>query len=510
MNRTQEFLDQARQLIDQKQPAEALLVLKKIIRKHPAHYAAHVLRGEALIASQSIAKAYEELIKAAQIDRRQADAWDLLLPLMVKDEKFSDMLAIEQQFDEALKTALSLDGLIALGYAFERTGDFDEAIAYYQRALQHSPEHPRATLSYANALRYAGRKEEAVTQYQAVMLGDSDYVPVAAWSLANLKQFKFAPADIERVEKYVAEKPDNYYAHFALGQAYETQKEYQISFEHYQKANQLRSASINFSPEKFSAYCDELINNFPMLQVQGKTSEPKLIFIVGMPRSGSTLTEQILSSHSQVVRMGELPYINRILWDLQNRKQTIYPRCVSSLNDADISRYRQYYLDACKNHYEGKPAFIIDKNPNNFENVGMIKRLFPDALIIDTRREYAANAFALYKQLFIRGQDYSYSFKHIHAYYSGYLKLIEHWQQCFNDTLITINYESLVQDFETTVRSLLKFCGLEEEQGCFEFYKNKQAVDTASSEQVRQPIYKDGLAYWRNFETFLPDSAVKI
>jgi hypothetical protein len=230
------------------------------------------------------------------------------------------------------------------------------------------------------------------------------------------------------------------------------------------------------------------------------------IFIVGLPRAGSTLIEQILASHSQVEGTMELADIPRLVAQLQGRdpdeSKPPYPKILADLSAEQLKRLGEKYLADTQVYRTGK-AFFIDKNPNNFRHIGLIQLMLPNAKIIDARREPMACCFSNFKQLFAAGQEFTYGLEDIARYYRSYVELMGHWERVLPGRILRVQYEDVVEDLPGNVRRILEFCGLDYQPQCVEFYKTERSVRTASSEQVRQPIFKDGLDQWRNFEPFL-------
>ncbi|MDC0236580.1 sulfotransferase, partial [Gammaproteobacteria bacterium] len=336
----------------------------------------------------------------------------------------------------------------------------------------------------------------------------------AYWSLANLKTVKFNATEVkdmtEQLHAIENDNADKYHLAFAIGKALEDDKDYSGAFEAYTLGNQIKrrysgydSSDNTLRVEDSVAVCD---NKFMSAFNTGGNPEPSPIFVVGLPRSGSTLIEQILASHSQVEATGELHFISRIAARLEGSRKKgearRYPRLLSELSDTERFDLGQQYLDSCSIFRSGSPRFI-DKLPNNFMHIGLIRAILPNATIIDARRAPMAACFANFKQLFAEGQGFTYSVGDIGNYYADYLRLLGHWHQVVPESLMTVNYEDVVTDLEGQVGKLLNHCGLPFEEACVQFHENDRAVRSASSEQVRQPIFTGGLEQWRNFEQHL-------
>jgi hypothetical protein len=303
---------------------------------------------------------------------------------------------------------------------------------------------------------------------------------------------------------------DRYHLCFALGKALEDRGDFESSFRYYERGNALVRSKSHYQPEyveRNAAQQREVCTRAFFANRQGGgCPAPDPIFIVGLPRSGSTLLEQILASHSKVEGTMELSEIATYTVDLegQNRDATDrrYPAVLAELAPAEFARLGERYLADTRVYRADKPMFI-DKMPNNFRHIGLIHLILPNAKIIDARREPMACCFSNFKQLFASGQEFTYSIEDIARYYRGYVELMDHWDSVLPGRVLRVQYEDVVQDLEGNVRRILDYCGLDFEPGCLEFYRTERSVRTASSEQVRQPIFKEGLDQWRNFEPWL-------
>jgi len=505
-------LQQANKLFRENRLFESETICRKILNKEPDNIATRLLEAKILAKAGKAIESFKLLVSSVAIDPNSTVISDYLFQKMVSEEQFEWVLDKRALLSEVQKTSNEM--YLCVGFCYERKGDFVEAINNYQRVLEKEPKHERAIMALGHAFRFAGNILESINQYKKCIEMDSTLVANAFWSLSNLKSYQFPQDAIDKMKKLMESKENSpktlSLLGFSLGKAYEDLKQYKRSFYYYELANNSQSKLISFDKPHHREFMHSLAQSYTSglvsknsLKVGENKNSATPIFIVGMPRSGSTLIEQILSSHSQVERMGELPYINRILWHLESKyKHLGYPQLMKILTSDDIKYYRAFYFKAVEKHRNQKLDYMIDKNPNNYEHVGIIKILFPEAIIINSRRDYRANAFSLYKQLFMRGQEYSYQFADIRAYYSDYIFIMKHWNKIFDNVIIDVFYEALVDDPERSIKSLLKSCKLNYEEQCLKFYDNKQAVDTASSEQVRKPIYSDALALWENYAPF--------
>ena len=392
-------------------------------------------------------------------------------------------------------------------------GLHERAIELYRDLLAGATQPADLHLSIAHSLKTLGRREEAIAAYRAAAAARSAYGD-AWWSLANLKTYRFEDGELERMREAESAATtsvvDRYHLCFALGKALEDQEQYEKSFEYYARGNALKRAESRYRPEVFE------LNTRLQIEVctpelfarntDGGVRAADPIFIVGLPRSGSTLIEQILASHSAVEGTHELADLPRIVVDLQGRDWSLdnprYPAVLSQMSAADFRRLGEKYLSDTRVYRTGKARFI-DKMPNNFRHLGLIHLMLPNARIIDARREPMACCFGNLKQLFAHGQEFTYSIEDIARYYRTYLELMRHWDAVLPGRVLRVQHEDLVDDLEGNVRRLLDYCELEFEPACVEFHRTERSVRTASSEQVRQPIYREGLDQWRHYEPWL-------
>ncbi|WP_019464466.1 tetratricopeptide repeat-containing sulfotransferase family protein [Dyella japonica] len=392
-------------------------------------------------------------------------------------------------------------------------GEHERAIGLYRALLRDVPGAADLHLSLAHALKTQGLRSEAIDAYHAAIAARPGFGD-AYWSLANLKTYRFADADIERMAAAEAlpETPalDRYHLCFALGKAYEDRGEYDASWWHYERGNALKRAESRYRPEIIETnthrQIDTCTHTFFASRAGVGDPSPDPIFIVGLPRAGSTLLEQILASHSQVDGTQELADIPRIVLDLQGREPDLddprYPGVLADMSPEDFRQLGEKYLRETRTYRGDAPRFI-DKMPNNFRHLGLIHLMFPNATIIDARREPMACCFSNLKQLFASGQEFTYSMEDIARYYRTYLALMEHWDRVLPGLVLRVHHEDVVDDLEGSVRRILDFCGLPYEASCLEFHKTERSVRTASSEQVRRPIFRDGMDQWTKYAAYL-------
>lgn len=393
-------------------------------------------------------------------------------------------------------------------------GDYPQTLALYADVLRDYPNQPKVWMSYGHALKTAGRVDEGIAAYRK-SIAQMPHLGEAYWSLANLKTFRFTEDDLAAMRAQLARADlgddDRFHFDFALGKALEDRGDYAQSFAHYSAGNSIRKAQLGydadettdrvarmralFTPEFFAARAG----------MGSPSSEP--IFIVGLPRSGSTLIEQILSSHSAIEGTMELPDLPAMALALGGRRnrsdKSLYPESLAELDGDRLRALGEDYLSRTRVQRKSGRPFFIDKTPHNFFHVGMLRLILPNARIIDARRHPLSACFSGFKQHFARGQAFSYGLEDIGRYYRDYTILMAHFDALTPGRIHRVHYERMVEDTESEIRRLLSYCGLPFEESCLRFYENDRAVRTASSEQVRKPIFRDGLDQWRHYEAWL-------
>jgi tetratricopeptide (TPR) repeat protein len=395
-------------------------------------------------------------------------------------------------------------------------GNHEKALALYRQLLVDAPQAADLQLSVAHSLKTLGRREESIAAYRAAAAARPNFGD-AYWSLANLKTYRFSDAEIAlmRAEEGAPATPliDRYHLCFALGKALEDRADYAESYRFYERGNALKKSESSYRPEPVERNTRLQIETCTRAFFASRSgwgaASPEPIFIVGLPRSGSTLIEQILASHSRVEGTHELSDIPRMVHDFQGRDPDLanprYPRILAELRAEDLSGLGDKYLSETRIYRTAGVPYFIDKMPNNFRHLGLIHLILPNARIIDARREPMACCFSNLKQLFAAGQEFTYSVEDIARYYRTYLELMQHWDEVLPGKVLRIWHEDVVDDLAGNVRRILDFCGLDFEPACVEFHKTERSVRTASSEQVRQPIFREGLDQWKNYEPWLGD-----
>ncbi|MBT8076932.1 MAG: sulfotransferase [Gammaproteobacteria bacterium] len=436
---------------------------------------------------------------------------------------YVNVLLRRQKFERAYQQAkLLLDSepenlghKSLLASAASGLGESAEAIRLYNEVLAKSPQQNKVLVMRGHAQKAAGEFDEAIASYQQAYTLDP-YYGDAFWSLANTKVYQFTDEEIEHMRRYQAESKtstdDRVHMSFALGKAYEDRRDFDESFRFYSQGNGLKYESVRHKAARLAARVDSQIEvcTADLFERQGGhgCDAPDPIFIVGLPRAGSTLLEQILASHSMVDGTMELPNILSLANRLRGRDNRAtgdgpnYPRILRDLDPEYFARFGEQFIEDTRVYRADAPRFI-DKMPNNFFHVGLIRLILPNAKIIDARRHPMACCFSGFKQLFGDGQEFSYGLTEIGNYYRKYVELMDHWDRVLPGFVHRVNHEDVVADLEREVRRMLEFCGLPFEEKCLSFYSTERSVRTPSSEQVRQPIYKSGLDQWRNYERHL-------
>lgn len=436
-------------------------------------------------------------------------AWGDLAVLCLKQERFDEAL-------EHIEHAIRLDPgqpncYVIKGNILAKSQKHEEALDVYQKAIDLSPGHGGALSGQGHVLKTIGRQEESIAAYREC-IRNHPALGEAYWSLANLKTFEFNAEEVEMMQKLVGEEAladePRVNMLLSLGKHFENEKKYDEAFHHYQRGNELRRSHELYDPVQTQVIHDRIIQVFDREFLDSRhgagNPDPAPILIVGLPRSGSTLIEQILASHSQVEGTMELPDMARAIKEINRaRKDRVeYPEAVAELNGEDLRALGGQYLRSTMRYRTGS-AYFIDKMPNNFPSIGLLHLILPNAKVINARRHPLDSCLGCYKQLFYRGQSFTYDQFELANYYLEYQRMMDHWHEVLPGKVLDVQYEELVNDQEIQTRRLLEHCGLEWEDQCLRFYETERAINTASSEQVRQPIYKGAINFWKNYEDHL-------
>ena len=432
---------------------------------------------------------------------------------LLKRQKFGLAHTIAEQLCEQYPGTIQFKALLAA--TTTGIGEADRGANIYRELIAERPDVPEYYLLLGHAEKAFGNLDVAIQAYQQLYEVQADFGD-AFWSLANTKTYKFSDAEIAHMQDYL-DRPatsdfDKVHFYFALGKALEDRKEFAAAFEAYERGNLVKKSMLDDSGPDIAFRVEHLMSHFDTAffdDLAGRGCEAAdPIFVVGLPRAGSTLLEQILASHSAIEGTLELPNIPSLVHRLHGRKKIRkdevpqYPGVLRDLEEGHLAKFGQQYIDDTQVFRSGTPYFI-DKMPNNFLHIGLIKLILPNARIIDARRHPMACCFSGFKQLFAEGQEFTYGLQDIGDYYKQYVRLMDHWADVLPGAVLRVQYEDVVADLEEQVRRILDFLDLPFEDACVEFYRTKRSVRTPSSEQVRQPIYKSGLEQWRNFEAHL-------
>jgi tetratricopeptide (TPR) repeat protein len=456
---------------------DAEFLLETVLELAPDYHAARQDYAEALAARHKHAEALEQIHRLLAVEPRNS-------------------------------TFRTLEGNALVGI-----GEHEAAIKIFDELRTEMPASPTLHLAIAHALKTVGRQQEAIESYRRAASVRPSFGD-AYWSMANLKTYRFTDQEVAQMRVQEAAQTtqlvDRYHLCFALGKALEDRAEFAESFRFYERGNALKKDEVRYDPDSLernmrrqTAVCTR---EFFAARLGWGCDRPDPIFVVGLPRAGSTLIEQILASHSTVEGTKELADIPRLVQHLNGREsddvKPRYPAVLAELSAGQLQEFGEKFIADTQVYRSGKPLFI-DKMPNNFRHIGLIHLMLPNAKIIDARREPMACCFSNFKQLFANGQEFTYGLEDIARYYRNYADLMHHWDAVLPGKVLKVQHEDVVEDLERNVRRILAFCGLEFEPQCLEFYKTERSVRTASSEQVRRPIYKEGLDQWRHFEPWL-------
>jgi tetratricopeptide (TPR) repeat protein len=505
------LLEAAAALFENRIP-QAEAMLREHLKQHPTDVAAIRMLGEVAARIGRYGDAENLLARCLELAPSFAAARHNYAVVLHRQYKSIDAL---RETNRLLELDARNPGYRNLKAAIlGRIGEYEESIALYASVLAEYPNQAKVWMSYGHALKTAGRQDDCIAAYKK-SIELSPGLGEAWWSLANLKTVRFTSTDIDSMRAQLARKDlsneDRFHFDFTLGKALEDAGRYAESFQHYQQGNSLRSKSINYDPADTTRQmhrAKQLFTSefFAARQNVGCAADDP-IFVVGLPRSGSTLLEQILSSHPLVEGTMELPDIADIVRDLAGGKSDSAPQryaeIVAGLSPDQLRELGERYLAQTRIQRKTAAPFFIDKMPNNFAHVGLIHLMLPKAKIIDARRHPLGCCFSGFKQHFARGQHFTYSLASIGAYYRDYVELMAHFDAVLPGRVHRVSYETLIDNIESEVRSLLDYCQLPFAATCLRFYENDRAVRTASSEQVRQPIYREGVDQWRHYEPWL-------
>ncbi len=489
----------------------AEMIYREILTREPNHVEAARLLAGIAVHHKRYRDAEVFLKKVLEIAPDHARAWLDLANVQRELDQLDD--AVESARQVLRLAPDNAESYMAYAGAIGMTGAHEEAIEAYQRAIAMAPEKAGAMCAMAHHQKTVGHQNDAIASYRRAIAIKPDHAE-AYWSLANLKTFRFEDEEVAAMQALLRDEslPDVSRAqlHNALGLELESRKDYDAAFQNFAACNKIQRLSESYDPVETETTYDRIIDlfdaDFFAKNAGAPASEITPVLVVGLPRSGSTLIEQILASHSQVDGTHELGDLTRAVQSVRRGKnrRARFPDTLAELTPADWQGIADEYLQRTEIFRSGAP-FFIDKNPNNFVYVGVMKLAFPNARIINARRHPLDSCFGSFKQLFASGQPFTYDMIELGEYYLQYQRLMNHWHAVLPGFVLDVQYEDVVADLDSQVARLLDYCGLPFEEACLRFHETNRAVKTASSEQVRRPIYSSSVNLWRNYEDHLDE-----
>ena len=509
-NPNRQAVIEAADLLNDEKVEEAISILKELLKRSPNDVNAMRYLARAYRQSEKNLQDAEALLRSAvQQAPDFTPGWFDLASLLMREKIMEAITAYKKVIELDPKNAAAWGGL---GSAYGLAMYPDESAKAYAKSIELNPDVPNVLLGHGHALKTLGHQDEALDAYRNAIINKPDFGE-AYWSMANLKIFEFKDSEADSMLNQLEDVnlPENEEIHFrfALGKAFEDKKDYSKAWHYYHTGNQKQRTSVEHFPVEMEMRYNLVKEVFNQEFLKDRSNSghdcPDPILIIGLPRSGSTLVEQILASHSQVEGTSELPILGNIAESIgQHRTDGIrYPKAVLELRDKDLHAYGKQYIDEAQRHRITDKPFFTDKLPNNFPLVGLLSLILPNAKVINARRHPLDSCLGGYKQLFSRGQNFTYDMLDLAHYYQQYDSMIKHWHKVLPGKILDVHYEETVEDLDSQVRRILDFCRLPFEQSCIDFHQTDRAVKTASSEQVRQPIYKGALGTWRHYEEFL-------
>ena len=504
------LLAEAEVLCGRGETAEAESLCDAVLRREPDHIGALRVLASAADTDDRHIIAEGFLKRIVRLAPEEATALIDLGKFLTERSRYPEAI---EAFEAAGRLAPdNADVPLCLGNLFSIVGRNDDAAKAYDRCLSVDPGNAPALVGRGHMLRIEGRQDEARESYERCVKESPDF-GTAWWYLASLHRYAASDDDVRTMEQQLTQddvSPESVVGfHFALARAAEKRDDFDGAWDHYVNGNRAKRALIKYDPVKVELEQRKIRETFTRDMIVSSradaSSDVTPIFIVGMPRSGSTLVEQVLASHSRIEGTGELPYILMMTSSMVERQAGTlnYTELVGGLDTAELSRMgASYFANSAAYRTDNLPYFT-DKMPANFAHLGFMRMILPNAKFIDARRDPMATCVANYRQLFAQGKNQSYDLVELGEYYLGYLAMMAHWDSVMPGDVLRVQYEDVVDDLETQARRILEFCGLPFEDACLDFHKSARPVNTASAEQVREPIYRSGIDYWKNYEPWL-------
>ncbi|MDN3653150.1 sulfotransferase [Thalassotalea ponticola] len=501
----QQQLVQAQDYMQRGQSGFALMAVRKVLRKDKGNIDALLIMAEIAKRQGDMVQLTEATNNILALDQQNVEALSYQLELAINKEHHFDVVALCNKLEQLEIASFTQRYQKAL--ALLSSGQILAAKACFQSLLSEQGEDVNVLLNLGHVHKALAESATAADYYHQFISKATHATGVGYWSLADLKDYRFNRNEQQQLltELKLAENDKNKaLLCFAIARSFEQQNDYQQAFRYMQQGNDLMHALRPFKAQAYHQLISDLmrVKDVKASAIAHQNKQPRPIFIVGMPRSGTTLVEQILAAHSQVETTDELPFIERIAIDIQGPS---YAQAIERLTPTEINNYRQRYLQQVSDYFDGDVELFIDKNPNNYLHIGLIKTLFPEAKIINLVRNPIDNAMSVYKQYFANGHDYSYHLGAISFYWQGYLTLMFHWQNLLGKQLYHVSYEQLTADSEQQIKQLVDYCELPFEQQCLTFYKSDKAVLTPSVSQVKQPINRRSVGSGQHYWSFFKD-----
>jgi len=505
-------IDKAESLLQQGHLTSAHFALKKVLQKEPDNVRALILSAEHRLRHRKRTESVDFINKLFDTEPENFDG---TLQKRLGHVCFENDLYAKasQLFEWARLEDIQDDlSLFQLGVSHLRLLKTQDAEQRLMECVKSKPEFAAAYLQLGHVCKAMGNSKGAAENYKKYIEFSPHEKGTGYWSLADLESYTFDDDDIAKIRREMESRqedlPQLSALQFALGRAAERNKDYSEAMRYYDEGNAIQARLKPFNTELYRRIFSGIQTVYADEKPTRSDDKPVAILVVGLPRSGTTLTEQILSSHSRVQATDELPFLEDMA--LRMNMSGGYLKRLSSMTEDEKKDLRQQYVSGARAYFRQGCEFFIDKNPKNFLHIGLAKRIMPETVVIDVRRDPRDVAISAYRQLFNFTYEFATSFDGIYEYYKGYLEMIDHWRSVYPNQIKTVNYEELVSSPDEQIEALLSFCGLESEPACFEFYKQKRAVMTPSVGQVSKPMYTSSVGQWRHYEEFARDGMSRL